>query len=299
MIVLDENRPRGIIWIASYPRSGNTWTRAFINALNGVMRDADTADVDINRIEEGGGVENAAALYPRFLGKPVALASEAEIAAARPRVQVALAESAGRPIYLKTHNANGVDFGNPLINPSATAGAIYIVRNPLDVAISYAAFSNTTIDKVIERMATPGWGIRRSVEKGHERVRVISGSWSENVASWTDRPNPAFLAVRYEDMIEKPEGTFARIARHILLKPTREQLRQAIALTDFNRLRAKESEQGFVEKPEAAASFFRSGRSGQWQDELTDEQVARIVKAHRPLMRKFGYMPDRKGSRSG
>ena len=298
MIVLDENRPRGIIWIASYPRSGNTWMRAFINALHGVMRDAESADVDINRIEEGGGVENAAVLYPRFLGKPVALATEKEIAAARPRVQAALAESAGRPIYLKTHNANGIDLGAPLINPMATAGAIYILRNPLDVLVSYAAFSDAPIDTVIERMATPGFGIRRSFEKGHERVREISGSWSENVATWTDRPNPAFLVVRYEDMIDKPERTFTRVARHVLLKPGKDQLRQAIALTDFDRLRAKESESGFVEKPERAESFFRSGRAGQWRDVLSDEQVARMVKAHRPLMRKFGYMPERKSRRA-
>ena len=69
MINLDEDKPQGIIWIASYPRSGNTWTRAFINALLNVMRNPDFDSVDINRIEEGGAVENAAALYPRFLGK--------------------------------------------------------------------------------------------------------------------------------------------------------------------------------------------------------------------------------------
>ncbi|MEQ8697841.1 MAG: sulfotransferase domain-containing protein, partial [Bauldia litoralis] len=115
MINLDEDKPQGIIWIASYPRSGNTWTRAFINALLNVMRNPDFDSVDINRIEEGGAVENAAALYPRFLGKPVAMATEAEIAKARPSVQAALARSAGRPIYLKTHNANGMDHGAPLI----------------------------------------------------------------------------------------------------------------------------------------------------------------------------------------
>ncbi len=292
MINLDEDKPQGIIWIASYPRSGNTWTRAFINALLNVMRNPDFDSVDINRIEEGGAVENAAALYPRFLGKPVAMATEAEIAKARPSVQAALARSAGRPIYLKTHNANGMDHGAPLINMQVTAGAIYIVRNPLDVVISYAAFSNASIDDVIERMATRGWGIRRSNDKGHERVRVIQGSWSENVGTWSDRPNPIILVVRYEDMIEKPERAFTRIARHLRLKPGREELRKAIAMSSFDQLRAREAADGFVERSERSADqFFRAGKAGQWRDVLDDAQVARMVKAHKPLMRRFGYLP--------
>lgn len=292
MIRLPGENPKGIIWIASYPRSGNTWTRAFLNSLFKVMRDPSSADVDINRIEEGSLVEDAAALYPRFLRKPVAAATPAEIAAARPRVQAALVESAGRPIYLKTHNANALDHGSPLINMGVSLGAIYIVRNPLDVAISYAHLSNAPIDRVIEQMSTSGWGVESMREKGLERVRVVMGSWSENVASWTARPHPTVLVVRYEDMVGKPNPTFARIARHVLASPSVEQLRRAIAMSDFNRLRAQEESAGFNEKPEKSVSpFFREGRAGQWREILTPEQVSRIVAAHRPLMKRFDYIP--------
>ncbi|MEQ8697843.1 MAG: sulfotransferase domain-containing protein [Bauldia litoralis] len=292
MIKFDSDNPRGIIWIASYPRSGNTWMRAFINSLFKVMRDPGSADFDINKFDEAAESEGAPALYPRFLGKPVFRATPAEIAAARPWVQAALVESARRLIYLKTHNARAMDHGAPLINMQVTAGAIYIVRNPLDVVISYAAFSNASIDDVIERMATRGWGIRRSNDKGHERVRVIQGSWSENVGTWSDRPNPIILVVRYEDMIEKPERAFTRIARHLRLKPGREELRKAIAMSSFDQLRAREAADGFVERSERSADqFFRAGKAGQWRDVLDDAQVARMVKAHKPLMRRFGYLP--------
>ena len=195
MIVFGKDNPKGIIWIASYPRSGNTWTRAFVSALMQVTQDPELAALDINSIEAGGGVENAAELYPRFLGKPVFRASQEEIARARPWVQAALVESAGRPIYLKTHLARATDFGAPLINMAVSLGAVYIVRNPLDVAVSYAHFSNASIDATIDRMATTGFGIVRSRFDGHERVREIMGSWSENVASWTDAPHPAVLVV--------------------------------------------------------------------------------------------------------
>lgn len=293
MILLAGNNPKGIVWIASYPRSGNTWTRAFLSSLFKVMRDPAAQDIDINRIEEGSVVENAAALFPRFLGKPVPLASPSEIAAARPHVQAALVQSAGRTIYVKTHNANALDHGAPLINMGVSLGAIYIVRNPLDVAISYAHFANVPLDRIIDRMATSGWGIARSAEKGIERVRVVFGSWSENVRSWTEPPHPAVLVVRYEDMLAKPFRSFALMAKHIRTKPSSEQLRRAIAMSGFDRLRAQEDSRGFEENSDKSTdSFFREGRAGQWRERLSQEQIARIVAAHRPVMERFGYLPD-------
>ncbi len=293
MIVLNKDNPKGIIWISSYPRSGNTWTRAFISSLLSVLRDPETDRLDINRIEEGGGVENAAALYPRFLGKPVFLASPAEIAAARPWVQAALVESASRPIYLKTHLANATDHGAPLINMGVSLGAIHVVRNPLDVAVSYSHFTNSSIDATIERMATSGFGIGKSRVDGHDRVRVVMGSWSENVSSWAGSPHPAVLAVRYEDMVDSPDKTFGQIARHLQLKPSKKELQRAIELSSFQRLRAQEAESGFREKPESGGDrFFREGRAGQWRERLSEDQVAKVIAAHRPLMKRFGYLPE-------
>jgi len=292
MIVFGKDNPKGIIWIASYPRSGNTWTRAFISALMQVTENPETDALDINSINAGGGVENAAELYPRFLGKPVFRASQEEIARARPWVQAGLVESAGRPIYLKTHLARATDFGAPLINMAVSLGAVYIVRNPLDVAVSYARFSNGTIDATIDRMATSGFGIVRSRFDGHERVREIMGSWSENVASWTDSPHPAVLVVRYEDMVEQPYQVFSRIARHLQMKATRKEILRAMDMSSFDRLSAQEGETGFKERPENSGErFFRAGKVGQWREALSEDQVERVVAAHRPVMKRFGYVP--------
>jgi hypothetical protein len=288
MIILSKTNPKGIIWIASYPRSGNTWTRAFVYGLGQVMRDPDFSDLDINRMEEISASESKAELYRPFLGKPAHRASDAEIAAARPRVQAAIARSAGRPIFIKTHNANAVDHGHPIINMGVSAGAIYIVRNPLDVAISFAHFSGTSIDQVIASMATPGWGVRTT----RTNVRVVTGSWTENVGTWAGKPHPAVLVVRYEDMVAKPKETFAAIARHIHLEPSQEQLERTLALTGFERMRAKEAATGFIERPETTDRFFREGRAGQWRERLSTAQIERIVTAHRPLMRRFGYLPE-------
>lgn len=293
MAVLGIDNKKGIIWLASYPRSGNTWMRAFLHSLAAVMRDPDVEGIDINRIEEGSVVENAADLFPRFLNKPVALASQAEIARVRPWVQAALVESAGRAIYIKTHNANALDHGAPLINMGVSLGAIYLVRNPLDVAISYAHLNGTDIDTMIEMMATPGFGVGRSTVNGLDRVHVVIGSWSENVASWTERPHPAVLVLRYEDLLDNPEAAFLKVTRHLQIKPTRAQLRRAIELSRFDRLRGLEDRDGFAERPQRSnEAFFREGRAGQWRERLSEAQVARIVARHGPLMKRFGYLPE-------
>jgi hypothetical protein len=294
MAVLGKDNKKGIIWLASYPRSGNTWTRAFLHGLAAVMRDPDVAEIDINRIEEGSVVENAAALYPRFLNKPVALASAAEVARARPWVQAALVESAtGRTMYVKTHNANALDHGAPLVNMGVSLGAIYLVRNPLDVAISYAHLNGTDIDTMIGMMETPGFGVGRTTVNGIDRVHVVIGSWSENVASWTQPPHPAVLVIRYEDLLANPEAGFLKMTRHLQIQPTRAQLRRAIELSRFDRLRGLEDRDGFAERPRRSSeAFFRAGRAGQWREQLSEAQVARIVERHGPLMKRFGNLPE-------
>jgi hypothetical protein len=289
MIVLSKINPRGIIWVASYPRSGNTWTRAFINNLLHIMANPDHAELDLNRVEAWTAADNATEHYTRLLGKPGHNATPSEIAAARPRIQAEIARRAGRPVYVKTHNANAADHGYPLINAGVTAGAVYLVRNPLDVAISLAHYGDLSLDKAIADMATPGFGVFST----RTYIRTIWGSWSEHVGSWAGRPNPATLVTRYEDLVASPHESFAAIARHLMLQPTPEQLERAVDLIRFERLREKEATTGFVERPNYSNDrFFREGRVGQWRDRLSTEQIEKVVKAHHPLMRRFGYLPE-------
>jgi hypothetical protein len=291
MIVLSKINPRGIIWIASYPRSGNTWTRAFINNLIHIMEDPAFSELDLNRIESWTDAENATAHYTRLLKRPAHNALPSEIAATRPHVQAEIARRAGRPVYVKTHNAHARDHGHPLINTGVTAGTVYLVRNPLDVAISLAHYGSLTLDKAIADMATPGFGVHST----RNYIRTVWGSWSENVGSWAGRPNPATLVVRYEDLVATPTESFTAIARHLALAATPDQIERAVDLIRFERLKEKEATTGFVEKPNYTDRFFREGRVGQWRERLDDEQIARVVKAHHPLMRRFGYLPDQTG----
>jgi hypothetical protein len=279
----------GIVWIASYPKSGNTWIRAFLHNLTRILN-GETGEQDINEMARFSTWELDKKHYAHFLGfEPDNLVHRAEIAATRHAVHQQIADAAEGLIFIKTHNCLVVDRGHPTINVAVTSGAVYVVRNPLDVAISYAHHAGTTLDTAIDQMA-----MTDAETAGREgAIYEVLGSWSQHVFSWTRNPNPAIRVMRYEDMLDDPERVFGALAGHLLLKPTRRQLKRAIELSSFTRLKAQEHEKGFRERPPHSDSdFFREGRAGQWKEVLTDAQIARLVHDHAEQMRRFGYMTE-------
>lgn len=277
----------GIVWLASYPKSGNTWTRAFLHNLLDVIKGEDGGVHDINAMNEYTTWDIAGDSFKAILGDDLRKADRKKIASVRPVVQRNLADETPGVIFVKTHNALVVDRGFPTINLAVTSGVIYIVRNPLDVAISFAHHMGGTLDDAIKRMGTRGFETSGSEHSAFE----VYGSWSQNVHSWTRRPNRALYVMRYEDMLDDPERSFGGLARHLLLAPTRSQLQRAIDLSSFDTLRRQEEEKGFREKPKTAERFFRKGEKDQWKLVLTPVQVQRIVADHGPQMRRFGYRP--------
>jgi hypothetical protein len=286
MIRVDPQSPRGILWIASYPRSGNTWMRIFLYCLRKSMsgEPLQVPLLDDVRSYERSDIELSQ--YERLAGRSLDPMSPA-IARLRPKVQMEIARTNSGIVTVKTHNAFLSDRGFPLINPQASAGAIYLVRNPLDVAVSYAELRSQAIDITIEQMATSGFA-----GWANGLAYWAAGSWSDNVKSWTDSGHPIVLVLRYEDMISRPIETFRSVALHLHLQPTAEQLNDAIEMASFRTVQTAERDQGFVERPAKASIFFREGRVGQWRDRLTGDQVARVVATHREMITKFNYLPD-------
>jgi hypothetical protein len=278
---------KGIVWLSSYPRSGNTWTRNFLYALLSLRSDAQ-ASPDINRLHEYSVWDIAARRFEKVLGKKVASASREEIAAARPKVQKRMVTEASGPILVKTHNALVLDRGVPTVNMKVTSGAVYIVRNPLDVAISFAHHFGVDIDEAIRRMG------RKGVETDVTDTVVyeVYGSWSQNVMSWTHKPHPAIYVMRYEDMLASPHETFKRLAQHLLIAADDDAIARALELSSFDKAKEQEQAKGYRERPMQSPAFFREGRAEQWREVLNPDQVARIVAAHREQMARFDYVPD-------
>ncbi|HKY95672.1 MAG TPA: sulfotransferase domain-containing protein [Kiloniellales bacterium] len=274
-----------IVWIASYPRSGNTWVRYFLMTLVGRLR-GETAPPDINRLYRFSTWDALNIWWAKPLGKLPSDASKPEVAALRTRVQAEIAAE-GPPInFVKTHSLRGRSHGHPTINPAVTAGAVYLVRNPLDIAVSSARYLNLSPEAAVQRLNERGY------ETFNQGAGVYEpyGSWSENVESWTARGEPVVLVLRYEDLLEKAEESFGRLARHVGLKPPPAALRAAIEASAFARMAEQEKTKTFIERPPSARRFFESGRAGQWQEGLPAELAESIVKAHGPTMRRFGYL---------
>jgi hypothetical protein len=271
-----------IIWLASYPKSGNTWTRAFLHNL--LINPKEPADINaLNRFCLG---EDKAQYYTQFESRPLTELTFKEVMALRPKVHQLLTEAFPDSVFVKTHNFLGEIEGVPLVTMEHTAGAIYIVRNPLDVVISYSHHYGVDIDTAIEQMNNPLMGTPTT----EMVVRQVYGTWSMNVQSWTQVPMPSLHVMRYEDMYSQPFQTFATLARFLGLNPPRERLQKAIDNSSFKALQRQERQHGFIERS-ANSRFFREGRPGQWRKALSEEQIARIVEAHREQMARFDYIP--------
>ena len=284
---MNEN-PRGIIWLASYPKSGNTWVRNFLHNLIGVMEGGAEGPQDINAMNRMSTWEIAGPAYEKRLGKKLAECTREEIAAVRHDVQRGIADDADGLAFVKTHHALVMDREQPTINFDVTSGAIYMVRNPLDVAISFSHHMGTGIDEAIDHMGRDGL----ETPVGERAVYEVYGSWSQHVESWTRKAHRTVYVMRYEDMLAGPEAAFGGLARHLRLKPGSAQLARAIELSSFERLKAQEAEKGFREKPKASGQFFRRGEAGQWREDLSAAQTERIVARHRAQMARWDYLPD-------
>jgi hypothetical protein len=272
-----------IVWLASYPKSGNTWLRAF---LHNYVREPD-APYDINSLMDFTIGESGAALYRRFDPRPASQYSIADVQRMRPLVHRALTEMHPDLVFVKTHNASLAVAGIPLVTPEVTAGAIYIVRDPRDVAISFSRHAGRSIDAMIAFMADPAAAGGGNDNTVYERF----ASWSIHVHYWTRNPNPRLLVLRYEDMLERPIEMFGDVVRFLGSEPQPERLARAVAFSSFETLAGQERASGFAERPDVAtAPFFRAGRAGQWRDGLSSAQSDRIVADHAEMMRRFGYL---------
>lgn len=275
----------GIIWLASYPKSGNTWLRAF---LTNYMCNRQTP-LPINELVGYTLGDGFLIHYERLTGKKAEDLSEAEIARLRPKVHEWFATSKNQTVFVKTHNLIGRVDGSDLITPKATVGAIYVLRNPLDIAVSYAHHYRITLDEATEALCR-----RDHIAAGGPRVLPqYLGSWSQHVRSWVDAPGLTPHVMRYEDLMEAAEPTFSALCDFLRWPSEPDRRRRAIQFSSFDELAGQERSGSFKEQPAGATEpFFRQGRSGSWQSSLSSQQVQRIVEANGPVMQRFGYLSE-------
>ncbi|MSP43630.1 MAG: sulfotransferase domain-containing protein [Alphaproteobacteria bacterium] len=272
-----------IIWLASYPKSGNTWLRAFLfNLLRNPPRPASINELDHFCLGESSG-----GWYARRAGRPIAGMEMKELMALRPQVHRDFTKAFPDSVFVKTHNFMGECCDVPLHTMEVTAGAIYVVRNPLDVVISMSDHFGVDLDAAIARLGDP----LAATEITEEHAAEFHAGWSTHVSSWTAEPSASLHIIRYEDMLDRPNRTFRGVATFLGLTPPIDRLRKAIRFSSFDTLRAQEREAGFRERSQYSQAFFRSGRKQQWRVILSSEQIERVVRDHGEQMERFNYLP--------
>ncbi len=274
-----------IVWLASYPKSGNTWLRALLtNFLNG------GEPACINALL-GGSATILREEFDERLGLSSSDLHPEEILRHRSRLHELLGADLPHRSFVKVHDACLRTAGGTLLfPPGATYGAVYLVRNPLDVAVSCAHHWDWPIGRAVAELCRPDAALSQQARGIHHVLPQPLLDWSGHVASWLEQRELPVHVVRYEDLLADPEAAFAGILRFTGLDPDAGRVARAVAHSRIERLRAQEERSGFEEKPLACRSFFRAGRAGTWRDALAPEQVRALTAAHAGAMDRFGYL---------
>jgi len=287
-----------LVWLASYPKSGNTWFRLLAANLS-----AAEGPVDINDVPDRGGIASSRGEFEAMTLIESGLLTHEEADALRPRVYEALAraepaEDGAGPRLVKAHDAYvTTPAGEPLLG--GARAAILIVRDPRDVAPSLANHRRCSVDEAIDFMNSPKASFASTRRAQPQQLRQRLLDWSCHAASWLDQTDIPVRLVRYEDLTAAPVETLRGAMAFAGLAVSSGQAEQAVAYAAFDHLRSQEEARGFAEWRDKGDGrrFFRRGESGGWRRELTCEQVGRIEAAHRPMMQRLGYrMQDEESS---
>lgn len=277
----------GIIWLASYPKSGNTWVRAFLANLMTNARQP----VRINDLPNFLLGDNFLIHYEKFSGRKAEDLTAEEIERLRPQVHEWFAYAKQDNTFVKTHSAVLRVNGKPLITPTATAGAIYVARNPIDVAVSFAHHYQVDYDRAVDSLCDERYVLPRA----SGQIEQVLSSWSRHVRSWTAAPGLRLHLMRYEDMHRKAARSFGGLVEFLGLPKDRERLRRAIRFCAFGELQKQEKKEKFVEsRPDGKSAFFRQGGVGGGRKLLSEAQIQRLIDAHGEVMTELGYL-DRGG----
>ncbi len=285
-------------YIASYPRSGSTWCRAFINEL---LKNEERLEspidskkkLNLESIElNTGPIVSSRYWFDEQLGFDSSDLFQHEIDNFRRLISQDL------PIYYecsnfyKVHDALFLNLNDrkPIVPIKNCKGIIYLIRNPLDVCISLSNFYSWSILKSVNFLINERASISYHENKISTQLRQYLGSWEYHVQSWTKHNLLPLLVVRYEDLILNPFSNFQKIANFIDMPCNEEQLSKIIKNVDFYSLQKRERKHGFSERPRSCKSFFHKGKINQWEGLIKKNNKILIENKFKITMSEWAYI---------
>ena len=275
-----------IVWIASFPKSGNTLLRAFICSYLYMNPEDNNFDFDL--------FKNILRFPSSKQYEDIGIKPKNFEDVAKNWIAVQEKINSNKKInFLKTHNASGGLENSPFTNKKNTLGAIYLVRDPRDVLVSYSRHLELSIDKTLELVLEDdhkGW----LNENKKDVLGEIRGSWAQNYNSWKNYYLTEKIIIRYEDLIKDPFNSFSNIIRYLNklfgLEINDEKIKKCIEITDFNKLKNLEMKTGFVENYNKKEPFFNKGKPNQWQNILDEKTAYKLEKKFEKEMQELSYI---------
>lgn len=282
-----------IIWLASYPKSGNTWVRSIISSL----LYSEDGNFNFNLIEKIDQFPEKK--YFKDLIKDFNDFHEIfrNWIIAQDKINL------DRKIKIfKTHQGKYTINNNNFTNSDNTLATIYIVRDPRSLIKSISNHYTLSMDEAFDFLINPRlMGDGKSFEEKKDGIYNILGRWDEHYRSWTDNKKN-FLLIKYEDLIKDAEIELKRIIRflqnYLNFRVDNNKIRNILKSTSFENLKKMESAGDFKEYENKAEykkngkkfNFFHLGPQNIWKENLKHEIALKIEKNFYKTMKELEYL---------
>jgi hypothetical protein len=284
-----------IIWLASYPKSGNTFLRALLSAYL-FTKDGNFNFESLKNIKQ----------FPDngiFEKLGINISDEKEVVKNYINVQKEINKRDKQNIrFLKTHSALNDLNGYKFTDLNNCLGTIYIVRDPRNIVKSYSNHNQISLDRateIIKEVRTIG-GIKSSTDRTNETITHV-GSWSSNYTSWKEfKKVDRYLLIKYEDLVKETEKTFLNVLNFIN-KITKSKLaldqikfKKTLVTTRFDNLQNLEKNSHFTEqakdKEGKSINFFKYGPNNNWKDYLSSKNLNVLENTFKEEMTELEYL---------
>ena len=277
-----------ILWLASYPKSGNTLIRSLLSSY--FFSDSGDFKFELlNNIKQ----------FPKkifFTNLGVDLKDNAELAKNYINAQKIINKS-GKFQFWKTHSSfckinNKYSFSD--LNNSL--GVIYIVRDPRNIVSSLAHHNNISKNETLKLILE-----NHFIFDDKDKIPVYTGSWSFNYNSWKVFKNyKKYLLIRYEDLVKNKELNlkiilkFVKKLSNFQFNIDESKIKKVVDTTDFYNMQRLEDKEGFIEAKKDIKGnkikFFNLGEKNQWEKYLEPEIRMKIEEGCKDDMRELGYL---------
>ena len=279
-----------IIWLSSYPKSGNTWLRSLLASYYFSKE----GDFNFNLLKN---IDQFPS-YDYFKNYDKTFINPTDTAEFWIEEQKKI-NSNNKVKFFKTHNALCKINNYSFTDSKNTLAAIYIIRDPRNVITSLANHYEIDADQAFEFMTTEQKAITQKKENSYVGF-VALFSWIFHQESWTNNKLFPTLVIRYEDLQNETFFTLKKvidfIEKQINSKNSfnRDKAKKSVQSCDFERLKKLEINEGFNESPiskkdNSRINFFKLGKDNDYKKLLTEELISKMNLKFKNEIKKFNY----------